>query len=111
MSSGNPLCQFQMPMVFRKLRLHQVRLSSLEGLSWNGGGMVTGKGFQHSLGISYTCGFFCLAGMPKFVFYPPYLALTQDGVPTPGPKYDGIVSAHEHGAVERRYAAHPYRGV
>lgn len=42
--------------------------------SWAGGTFVTPYGYQHSLGISDTCGFFC-------VFFPPYLTL-GDGVDT-----------------------------
>jgi len=35
-----------------------------------------GKAESHSLGISYTCGFFCVEGIAKFTFFPPYLVMS-----------------------------------
>lgn len=56
--------------------------------AWIGGSFVTGYGYQHSLGISYTCGFFCVQGIPAFVFYPPYLTLGADGNTTKNTSLD-----------------------
>ena len=35
-----------------------------------------------SLGIAYTCGWFCFAGIPKFTFQPPHLELSSGGSTT-----------------------------
>jgi len=66
--------------------------SSLSGSqwpqAWTGGTFVTGHGYQHSLGISYVCGFFCVQGIPNFVFYPPYLTLGEAGDTTKNTSVD-----------------------
>jgi hypothetical protein len=57
------------------------------GLYW-AGTFVPGSGYQHSLGISYTCGFFCVGGIPKFIFYPPYVTLGAQGSTTQNTSID-----------------------
>lgn len=56
--------------------------------NWTGGPFVAGDGYQHSLGISYTCGFFCVAGIPKFIFYPPYLTVGSQASTTQNTSLD-----------------------